>query len=403
MGLRFRRSFKLAPGIRMNLSGSGMSWTLGPRGASVNLGKRGTYFNAGIRGTGLSSRTRLSSSRSNSGTSSKKTTTFQAQVEVTDDGIVIFKDMNGNPLPDNYIRAAKKQNAEIIQTLIQDKCDTINKQIDALGEIHLDTPSPDNKPVYMPREFDLPEPTKPLLKKSGILGWLFGFWRERIARINAGRTAIYQNELSNWTLQHNAFVREENARKILIEQGIYQHVDAMSRYLEMNLQDIIWPRETLVAFDITAQCNTVYIDVDLPEIEDMPNRHANVLKSGYKLSVKELSSTKIQQLYMQHVHGVGFRIIGETFSCLPRIMRVVLSAYSQRIDRKTGHITDEYLYSVNVDRRGWSQINFNRLDKLDVVNALDQFDLLRKMTKTGTFKPIEPYRMTEGDGIESVS
>ncbi|WP_312515831.1 DUF4236 domain-containing protein [Massilia sp.] len=59
MGLRFRKSFKLAPGVRLNVSGSGMSWSLGPRGASVSIGKRGTYFNANIPGTGLSSRTRL--------------------------------------------------------------------------------------------------------------------------------------------------------------------------------------------------------------------------------------------------------------------------------------------------------------------------------------------------------
>jgi hypothetical protein len=39
MGFRFRKSFKLAPGVRMNLSGSGLGWTLGPRGASIGIGK----------------------------------------------------------------------------------------------------------------------------------------------------------------------------------------------------------------------------------------------------------------------------------------------------------------------------------------------------------------------------
>lgn len=35
MGLRFRKSFKLAPGIRMNVGTGGTSWSLGPRGASI--------------------------------------------------------------------------------------------------------------------------------------------------------------------------------------------------------------------------------------------------------------------------------------------------------------------------------------------------------------------------------
>lgn len=59
MGFRFRRSIRLAPGIRLNLSSRGPSATVGPRGASINVGPRGTYANVGIPGTGLSSRTRL--------------------------------------------------------------------------------------------------------------------------------------------------------------------------------------------------------------------------------------------------------------------------------------------------------------------------------------------------------
>ncbi|MFC6523085.1 DUF4236 domain-containing protein [Undibacterium arcticum] len=60
MGVRFRKSIKLAPGIRMNFSGSGIGWTIGPRGASVGIGKRGAHLNTGIPGTGLSNRTKLS-------------------------------------------------------------------------------------------------------------------------------------------------------------------------------------------------------------------------------------------------------------------------------------------------------------------------------------------------------
>jgi hypothetical protein len=59
MGLRFRRSMKLFPGVRLNFSGGGISTTIGVRGASVTLGKRGTHLNVGLPGSGLSYRTRL--------------------------------------------------------------------------------------------------------------------------------------------------------------------------------------------------------------------------------------------------------------------------------------------------------------------------------------------------------
>ena len=59
MALRFRKSIKLAPGIRMNLSGSGASFSFGGRGASVTVGNRGPFLNTGIPGTGISSRQKL--------------------------------------------------------------------------------------------------------------------------------------------------------------------------------------------------------------------------------------------------------------------------------------------------------------------------------------------------------
>jgi hypothetical protein len=56
---RFRKSVKIAPGVRLNFSRSGVSTTVGVRGFSVNTGRRGTYLNAGIPGTGIRSRSRL--------------------------------------------------------------------------------------------------------------------------------------------------------------------------------------------------------------------------------------------------------------------------------------------------------------------------------------------------------
>ncbi len=54
MGFRFSKSFRVLPGVRVNLSRSGISTTLGGRGASVNVSKRGTRATVGLPGTGLS-------------------------------------------------------------------------------------------------------------------------------------------------------------------------------------------------------------------------------------------------------------------------------------------------------------------------------------------------------------
>jgi hypothetical protein len=54
MGFRYRSSIRILPGLRVNLSKSGASLSVGGRGATVNVGSRGTRATVGLPGTGLS-------------------------------------------------------------------------------------------------------------------------------------------------------------------------------------------------------------------------------------------------------------------------------------------------------------------------------------------------------------
>ncbi len=55
MGLRFRKIFSIVPGVRLNVSKSGVSTSLGGHGATVNVGTSGKRtVTLGIPGTGLS-------------------------------------------------------------------------------------------------------------------------------------------------------------------------------------------------------------------------------------------------------------------------------------------------------------------------------------------------------------
>ena len=54
MGFRFYRSRRILPGVRANLSKSGLSATVGIRGANVNISTKGKRYTVGLPGTGLS-------------------------------------------------------------------------------------------------------------------------------------------------------------------------------------------------------------------------------------------------------------------------------------------------------------------------------------------------------------
>lgn len=60
MGFRFHKSIKIAPGLRINLSKTGPSLSVGRPGASFNIGTKGTRTTVGAPGTGMSYRTEKS-------------------------------------------------------------------------------------------------------------------------------------------------------------------------------------------------------------------------------------------------------------------------------------------------------------------------------------------------------
>lgn len=65
MGWRFRKYITIFPGVRLNISKSGVSLTFGTKGASVNVGKDGAYLNTSIPGTGWYNRQKIYSSKDN--------------------------------------------------------------------------------------------------------------------------------------------------------------------------------------------------------------------------------------------------------------------------------------------------------------------------------------------------
>lgn len=379
MGLRFRKSIKIARGVRMNIGKRGVgSFSVG----NFNFGKRGVYQNFSIPGTGLSYRAKIiggSKSRSVSRKSTspqhhrpQKTKEIPVTFRLEDDGSTIFTDKNGKPLPDIVVQTAKKQNREFIIHWLQEQCEKYNAEIESVLNIHLTTPVPVGEIVINPK------PDPPKIKTHGLTSKLFGNYRQKVDEQNKRVQKEYEEALLQW----------EQA-----EHALRTDTEVMSTILSKAVETIEWPRETLISFDIVGddRPTTVLLDVDLPEIEDMPTQVANVNKRDLRLTIKERSQTQKQVDYMTHIHAIGFRFIGDVFAHLPSVSIVVVSGYSQRVSKKTGNIEDEYLYSARVPRETWEQINFDNLEVIDVVECFERFDLRRKMTKRGVILPIEPF------------
>jgi tetratricopeptide (TPR) repeat protein len=66
-GFRFRKSFQLLPGVRLNISKTGTSLTVGPKGASVTMGKQGTFLNLDLPGSGMYYRKKIGEGKAENG------------------------------------------------------------------------------------------------------------------------------------------------------------------------------------------------------------------------------------------------------------------------------------------------------------------------------------------------
>ena len=72
MSFRFRKSFKIAPGLRVNLGKKSLSASIGPKGLKHTVGTAGKRTTVSAPGTGLSFTTTHKGEKSESGTTSNK-------------------------------------------------------------------------------------------------------------------------------------------------------------------------------------------------------------------------------------------------------------------------------------------------------------------------------------------
>lgn len=375
MAFRFGRSFKVAPGVRVNVGRKGPSVSVGPRGASIKVRPSGS------RNRGVPS----------GGTSGK----LEVLLALQDDGRLAILDRNKRPLPRNVLAQIKNENADFLKSWIARKCEDWNQDIEEILNFHLDTPAPDPPREYDWEPFVRPRPLPPTDRKITLLDRLWPGRAERIRLENEERRAEHREEMEEWKAAAQDHEAEQDAEAALFERAQMGDADATASLLQQTLEEVDWPRETLFDFQIDDDGRTLWLDVDLPEIEDLPDQTARPAKRGYRVLVKDKSSKQLREEYMTHVHAIGFRVLGETFHLLPTVETIYLSAYSQRVDKSTGHVGDEYLYSVKVDRSVWEGLNHSNVEAIDLRDCFEQFELRRMMTKTGIFTPIKPFQPEE--------
>ncbi|WP_372612825.1 DUF4236 domain-containing protein [Halomonas sp.] len=410
MAFRFQRRITLAPGIRINLSKRGLGLSVGPRGASLSLGPSGVHGHAGIPGTGLAYRQKLNTQdrkggrrrAGRGGASSKAPAELDAmlregaslsiQIDVSDEGRISYFHGDGTPMSDAQARVLRRNAASSLREQLEAHCQRLNEDLDRLGRLHEQTPLPDVM-GYEARDYTQSPPAPAELLHPE---WWHRLWppaKRQLDEENRLRQARFEEAYRAWEWRKAEHDAAEFARHHREAEAVWHDLDAMEQTLRERLEEIDWPRETAIDFDLGQDDRSIAVDIDLPAEDEMPDRYWTMPAKQLRLTPRTLSATGQRKLYRDHVHGIAFRVLGAVFARLPRVQEARVSGYRQMIDAATGGRRDQYLYSVKVTRQQWERIQFEHLDQIDPVAAMENFTLRRDMTKTGIFRDIEPFKL----------
>jgi hypothetical protein len=429
--MRFRRRIKIMKGLNLNLSKSGLSVSAGVRGASVTMGKKGSYLNTGIPGTGIYNRTKLGSSSSSQKYTNKNLQIPEEKVQVSigldekGNPTLTITDSTGRPITDETILRRVKRSEKYKQSvdgLIEAKKLEIDEETNKFINISKYTPEiiiesvvrdefETLKPqTYVSQEYTIQIPTKEIITqelaveaKEKIKNILF--WKNKKLRetyIFENLESRFQLKVDEWTKSKQLFIETENANKVAKDKEFYEDyavtkkefqevlqgdTNYVTEKIEAILSDIILPVEFSVSYEYHPELNQLKIDLDLPEIENMPQDKANVLSSG-KISIKQKTQKELKQQYSQCVSGISFYLGGTFFNISTAIKEILISGYTQRTNKATGIIEDQYIYSLKLTRDKFSSLNF---EKVDPIEAFSNFENNRILSSSYDFKTIVPW------------
>ena len=262
--------------------------------------------------------------------------------------------------------------------------------------------------VYQRRQYEIPYPNEAAVReqliqeaKETIQGSIFKVGKMRKEYVDANIQSRLNSAVSSWLQDKGAFEQQENENEIKENENyvaefnstrIYMNNlingedDAVCEAVESWISSCELPVEINVDYEWNQKDHMMYLDVDLPEIEDIPENEVVRLASG-NLKEKKKTQATLKQEYVTLVLGLAIFISANVFNTSPAIHNIVMSGYTQRRNR-AGEVNDEYVYSFKFTREKFENsilVNVNPMD------FCMRFENRINITNTMLMKKIQPY------------
>ncbi|MGP1374562.1 MAG: DUF4236 domain-containing protein [Almyronema sp.] len=423
MGFRFRKSVKIAPGVKINLSKSGGSLSLGGRGATVNISSRGVRSTYSIPGTGISY-VKQTSSGSNTRSSASHSSNRSA-----------YKELLRQQKEEEKQRLL--QEAEEGYKLFQAKIDSLanilkNREKQPFDWGSLTAPRGEYQPeIYEPPGFTEPEKTfsKETLRQEikgknsrfyityfligiGFILLFQSFWASLLVLVLAAASYVFErNRLDKLCEQRlQTRLKEENDKfnrskqrtykdylaKIELEKTEHQNTqeerkqiwnseeqyrgrlrnavnsqdpEPLAELLEVELSNEDLPIP--LVFDIEfVNVSSVCIFMELPELDVVPEEKMSLTKTG-KLSSRKMAQKDRFKLYSDICTGLTLRLIHETFRVIHSVDIVELHGLTEQVNPANGHPENITSLYIKISKQDFEHLNLDFLDPTSAFASLN--------------------------------
>lgn len=145
------------------------------------------------------------------------------------------------------------------------------------------------------------------------------------------------------------------------------------------------PMEYFVDIAYDEKTGKALVDLDLPEIEDIPQQKIAVTPSGKK-NIRQKTQTDLRSDYAHCIFGLAMYVASNIFNVSLKIQDIEISAYTQRKGENSAVATDQYVFLVDFTRELFSLIDFQKHSSAEIMEA---FKRHYNMTKTYDMKEID--------------
>ena len=359
MGLNFRKSIKIAPGVRVNVGKKSTSLSFGGNGLRYSISSNGKRRSTvGIPGSGLSYTT-------TSGSKSKnyKSKAYQNRQQLK--------------------QLEKQEKREVARFEVQ----RYENSCEILKSIHIEADEPVdwNFHYHSSPPFNVNEAgSKEKAALKNLQNYKPGFF-DKLFRSN--KKEVLENSVVQARKEDQDIYNEWQNLKRLSEQVLSGDLDAyMEVIAEMDpLEDL---HEFGSGFEIGCNdASTLFVTFDVHSQTIIPKNEKSLTQAG-NLSVKKLTKTKYFDLQQDYVCSCTIRIARDMFAILP-VETVYVHAYDEQLNTETGHAERFCVLSVKFDRATLDSLN---LDFIDPSDALNNFQHNMKFRKTLGFAAVEEVK-----------